>query len=158
MPANFSLAKALTYLLGEKSLSAEVKALVALPMLGLAAWFLTRSKLPTPEEDATNARQYYSKAVVRQKYLNVRGEPVLSIAQGTLLAEEIGWGKSFFSAESINTRFSTHSRGGYLQTQHYSLVTYAQAGDSLLKKRGNLSAVVKRGHQTSVFYFHSLWK
>ena len=158
MLANFSLAKALTYLLGEKSLSIETKALLALPMLGLLAWFLTLNKSPTPEEDAINARQYYSKAVVRQKYLNVRGEPVLSIAQGTLLAEEIAWGRSFFSSESINTRFSIHSCGEYLQTQHYSLVTYAQAGDSLLKKRGNLSAIVKRGHQTRVFYFHSLWK
>ena len=158
MLANFSLAKALTYLLGEKSLSIETKALLALPMLGLLAWFLTLNKPPTPEEDAINARQYYSKAVVRQKYLNVRGEPVLSIAQGTLLAEEIDWGRSFFSSDLTNDSFPAHSREAYLQIERHSLTTYALPGDSLLKKRGDLIAVVKRGRQTKVFYFHSLWE
>jgi hypothetical protein len=158
MPAKFSLAKTLDYLLSEKEYSPELKAMLAIPVLGLIVWFMASDKRPTPEEDAADARHYYSKAVVRRKYLNARGAPVLSISQGTLLAEEIDWGKSFFSLESANDGFPINSRKAYLRTQRYSLVTYAVAGDSLLKKSGGLSAIVKRGQQTRVFYFHSLWE
>jgi hypothetical protein len=157
MSSNFSLAKALDYLLDEESRPPWFKALLAIPLIGMYIWAVSLDRSPTPQEDARRARQLHSRAVVRRKYLNSRQQPVLVIEQGTLLAEETDWGNSFFSPELTNDSFPPPSREAYLRVERYSLVAYAAAGDSLIKLPGALSATLKRGQTTHIFYFHSLW-
>lgn len=110
----------------------------------------------TKEEATIRARQLSYRALITRKSLNVRGEPVLEIEQGTLLAEEIDWGKTFFSAEVTENDLSPSSREAYLLVEQHSLIAYAAAGDSLMKRAGDLSAQVKRGDKAREFYFHNL--
>ena len=157
MPSQFSLAKTLQYLFDEEVRPPWLSALAIIPLIVLIIWFMSTQKDPTKVEDTRWARQLHIRAIVRQKRLNVRGQPVLDIEQGTLPAEEIDWGRDFFSSAVTNDSFPPTSREAYLLVARHSLTAYAAVGDSLVKQAGDSSALVKRGKQVRIFYFRSSW-
>ncbi|MGI4834418.1 MAG: hypothetical protein ACRYFK_13260 [Janthinobacterium lividum] len=112
---------------------------------------------PTKVADSRWAHKLNARELKTDKYLNIRHEPVLVIRQGTLLAQAIDWGNTFFSDSALKLGSSLSSRQDYVALEQHSLVAYAQVGNSLIKHSGDSTALLKRARQVRVFYFHSLW-
>lgn len=93
----FSVARLLTIVLDGENRPPWLPVVLTPIMLGGFFWVLTKaSQPPTQAEDRRRNVQLKAQAIITDKYLNVKHEPILVIKQGMLLAKEIDWGNTFF--------------------------------------------------------------